>query len=165
MHEDEWGSAKLDMNAYLSRIGHPVTTPTMPSLQRAHVLAMPWNNLDMVLRRPVQLDIESVQEKLLIERRGGTCSEHTILFAAALTQLGYRVTGMSGRVQLGSTSVRPATHGLLRVAGADRVWLCDVGFGGSPLEPIELADGAESVQDDWHYRVTGLDRQRNGQWC
>jgi N-hydroxyarylamine O-acetyltransferase len=174
MSEDSWGGADLDLEAYLVRIEYrgdlAHTAETLRALQRAHVLSVPWDNLDMVLRRPVRLDVEGLQDKLVRQRRGGTCSEHTTLFAAALERLGFRPTGMSGRVQMGATKIRPATHGLLRVPVEDQVWLCDVGFGGSPLEPVELTDGAESKQDDWHYALAWeadrwvLRSRRGGEW-
>jgi N-hydroxyarylamine O-acetyltransferase len=174
MSEDSWGGADLDLEAYLARIGHDgdrtPTAATLQALQRAHVLSVPWDNLDMALRRPVRLDVEGLQDKLVRQRRGGTCSEHTTLFAAALERLGFHPTGMSGRVRMGVTRIRPATHGLVRVPVEGQVWLCDVGFGGSPLEPVELADGAESKQDDWRYRLTReadqwvLHSRRGGRW-
>ncbi|HEX6346749.1 arylamine N-acetyltransferase family protein [Umezawaea sp.] len=153
-----WGGAELDLDAYLARIGYDgdrtPTVGTLRGVQRAHVTSIAWENLDMVLARPVDLALPALQAKLVRGTRGGTCSEHTTLFAAALDALGFPLSGMQARVRLGATEVRPSTHNVLRVTADDRVWLCDVGFGSSPLEPVELADGAESAQGGWRYRLT-----------
>lgn len=61
----------------------------------------------------------------------------------------------------------PATHALLRVTTADeRVWLCDVGFGSGPLEPIELTprDG-EFTAGAWRFRLArGVDELGGELW-
>jgi N-hydroxyarylamine O-acetyltransferase len=153
-----WGGAELDLDAYLARIGYDgdiaPTYGTLRAVQRAHVTSISWENLDMVLARPVDLALPALQAKLVHGSRGGTCSEHTTLFAAALDRMGFAFSGMQGRVRMGSTEIRPSSHNVLRVVADDRVWLCDVGFGSSPLEPVELVDGVESAQGAWRYRLT-----------
>ncbi|MDT0449473.1 arylamine N-acetyltransferase family protein [Streptomyces hesseae] len=155
----DWSGDLLDLDAYLERIGyHGERAPTLDALrglQRAHVTSIPFENLDPVLGVPVLLDLASVQGKLVRGGRGGYCFEHVTLFAAALERLGFRFTAMSGRVTLGSPKILPATHALLAVTAADdeRLWLCDVGFGCGPLEPIELADGTEAEFDGWGFRL------------
>ncbi len=169
-----WGGAELDLDAYLARIGYDgdrsPTSETLRGVQRAHVTSIAWENLDMVLVRPVDLALPALQAKLVRGTRGGTCSEHTTLFAAALDRLGFPLSGMQGRVRLGSAEIRPSSHNVLRVTADDRVWLSDVGFGSSPLEPIALEDGAESAQGAWRYRLTRdepewiLHSWRDGGW-
>jgi N-hydroxyarylamine O-acetyltransferase len=153
-----WGGAELDLDAYLARIGYDgdraPTVEVLRGVQRAHVTSIPWENLDMVLARPVDLALPALQAKLVRGSRGGTCSEHTTLFAAALDRMGFTIGGMQGRVRLGSAEIRPSSHNVLRVVAGGRVWLSDVGFGSSPLEPVELVDGAESAQGAWRYRLT-----------
>jgi N-hydroxyarylamine O-acetyltransferase len=154
-----WNGDELDLHAYLRRIGFEgdpaPTEATLRSLHRAHVTAIPFENLDILLGRPILLDLPALQDKLVRRRRGGYCYEHTKLFAAALERLGFTLTGLHGRVSMGSGGIRPATHALLRVTAADsdRAWLCDVGFGRGPLEPLELVDGVEAVQDGWRFRL------------
>ncbi|MFI0449285.1 arylamine N-acetyltransferase [Actinomadura sp. 6N118] len=154
-----WNGGELDLDAYLARIGfggeRAPTLETLRALQRGHTTAFPFENLEIMLGRPILLDLEALQDKLVRRRRGGYCYEHTILFAAALERLGYGLTALSARTTLGAEGIRPATHAILRVTTADddRAWLCDVGFGRGPLEPIEFADGAEAVQDGWRFRL------------
>lgn len=159
MDDHDWGGDDLDLDAYLTKIGYGggrgPTAETLRALQRAHVTSIPFENLDALLGRPVLLDVPSLTDKLVRRGRGGYCYEHTMLFAAALERLGFTFTAFHGRVMMGETErLRPATHALLRVTtGEGEVWLCDVGFGGGPLEPIPFEDGALVSQDGWRFRL------------
>ncbi|MET8468471.1 arylamine N-acetyltransferase [Streptomyces sp. NPDC006422] len=152
-----WSSEQLDLDVYLARLGfegeRAPTLETLRGLQRAHVLGMRWDTIDSFLYREVRIDVPSVVDKLVRRGRGGYCYEHTVLFAAALEKLGFRFTAVSGRVQLGadSSAPRPATHAMLIVEVEGRRWLTDIGFGASPLEPIELVDGGTSEGGPWPY--------------
>lgn len=161
-----WGSAGLDLDAYLARIGYagPLepTAATLRALHRAHVLAIPFENADPAVGRPVALDLASLQDKLVRRRRGGYCYEQNLLFAAALERFGFTVTGQAARVRMGEARLRAASHALLRVDTGEGPWLADVGFGGSGLlEPMPLADGAEADQGGWRFR---LDRAAEREW-
>ena len=155
----QWGGAELDVAAYFARIGFAgpagPTAATLRALHAAHTTSVPFENLEPVLKRPVPLDVPSLQDKIVRTARGGYCYENVGLFAAALERLGFGVTGLHGRVSMGARgSIRPATHALLRVTTADdhRVWLCDVGFGAGPLAPLELVPGAVNT-GDWRFRL------------
>ncbi|WP_040688768.1 arylamine N-acetyltransferase family protein [Nocardia vinacea] len=155
-----WNGAELDLDAYLARIGYTgdrtPTPATLRALVYAHTTTIPFENLESILGRPVPLDLESLQDKLIRHRRGGYCYENVGLFAAALERLGFGVTGLSGRVTMGvSDGLRPATHALLRVTTGDddRVWICDVGFGSGPLAPYELVEGGEFTLGEWRFRL------------
>ena len=88
---------------YLARIGFGGTVEpnlaTLSAIHAAHVDAIPFEGFDPLLRRPVNLDLASVQEKLVDSRRGGYCFEQNVLFKAALEAIGFKVTGLSGRVR------------------------------------------------------------------
>ncbi|MBL1077892.1 arylamine N-acetyltransferase [Nocardia sp. 2] len=155
-----WNGEDLDLDAYLSRIGftgeRTPTLATLRALQYAHTTGLPFENLEILLGRGIPLDLESLQDKMIRRRRGGYCYENVGLFAAALERLGFGVTGLAGRVSMGATGLRPATHAVLRVTTSDddRAWLCDVGFGAGPLEPIELTpDRGEFALGAWRYRL------------
>jgi N-hydroxyarylamine O-acetyltransferase len=89
-----------------------------------------------VLGRTIELDLDSVQDKLVRRPRGGYCFEHNTLFAAVLERLGYAVTRLSARVN--PSRPGPRTHMTLRVVADGSPWLADVGFGASLLEPLSL---------------------------
>lgn len=154
-----WSGDALDLDGYLTRIGFTESTApteaTLRGLHRAHTTSLPFENLEIILGRPIPLDLPSLQDKVIHARRGGYCFEHATLFAAALEQLGFKFSALSGRVSLGADTPRPATHALLVVELDDeRKFLCDVGFGRGPLEPLELIDGVEVNQDGWKLRLS-----------
>ncbi|WP_329403360.1 arylamine N-acetyltransferase family protein [Streptomyces melanogenes] len=158
-----WSGDRLDLDAYLARTGYEgERTPTLDvlrALQRAHVTSIPFENGNAVLGKPVALDLETVQDRLVRGSRGGYCYEHVVLFASVLERLGFEFTALIGRVTLRNPKILPATHALIAVRPADddRLWLCDVGFGSGPLEPIEIADGVEVDLDGWKFRVERRD--------
>jgi N-hydroxyarylamine O-acetyltransferase len=145
----------IDLDAYFQRIGYAgVRTPTLETLRELHLLhaqTIPFENLTPLLKQPVNLDAESLERKLVHERRGGYCYELNGLFALALDALGFRVTRLGARVvyQGDVNSFPPRTHMLLRVDVSDESWIADVGFGGMVLTaPLRLA--VDVVQETPH---------------
>ena len=159
-------SDAIDLDAYLARIGHegPLTPTleTLRALHRAHATAIPFENLDILLGRPIRLDLASLQSKLVTARRGGYCFEQNTLFAAVLRRVGFRVTTLAARVRYTMTTLLPKTHMAIAVDLAPARYLADVGFGGHGLvEPLELVpDRAQQLATDW-YRVA-VDAEKQG---
>jgi N-hydroxyarylamine O-acetyltransferase len=148
-------SGPFALRPYLDRIG---VSPDagLAEVHRAHVTAIPFENLDSHQGLPVSLELDDLQRKLVDAGRGGYCFEHNLLFAAALDALGLRAEPMLARVRLGRPpgTPRPRTHLVHRVHAEDRVWLADVGFGnGTLLEPIPFGPGGEHEQSGWRFRV------------
>src|SRR5438552_5613549 len=125
------------LDAYLARIGYTgprePTPAVLEAVHLAHATHIPFENLDIQLGRPILLDLASLQAKLVHGRRGGYCFEQNTLFAAALEQLGFRVTRLAARVRIGATRLSPRTHMTLKVDVDEGSWLADVGFGGAGL--------------------------------
>jgi N-hydroxyarylamine O-acetyltransferase len=162
---DDWSVAKLDLDAYLDRLGLagealPATGQTLARLYLAHLAAIPFENLDILLGRGIRVDLESIQAKLVGARRGGYCFEHGQLFGAVLERLGFGVDRLQARVwRPDATSAR--THLTLRVAAGGQAWLSDVGFGSSPAGPISLTgSGGPRQVGAWTYDVVPGDRAR-----
>ncbi|MBK0374724.1 arylamine N-acetyltransferase [Streptomyces californicus] len=153
----------LDLDAYFARIGWTgeprPTLEVLRSVLRAHLLGIPFENLDPVLGSAPSLALDDLEAKLVRGRRGGYCYEHNTLFSAVLRQIGFAVTPLAARVVVGAApgDIRPRTHMLMRVdvAGEPHPYLADVGFGaiGSLLEPIELVEGAELFDTPRHHRL------------
>jgi len=149
----------VDVAAYTERIGF--TGELRPSaeclreLHLAHALHVPFENIEVLMRRPVPLDLESLWKKLVVDRRGGYCFEQNTLFAAVLEQLGFPVRRLAARVRMGATSaITSRCHMLLAVEAEGQRWLCDVGFGGDALlHPVEWLPGETSQQFAWKYRL------------
>ena len=130
------------------------TLETLRILHLAHVTHIPFENLDILLGRPILLDLESLWAKLIHGQRGGYCFEHNSLFAAVLESIGFRVTRLAARVRAGATEILPRTHMLLRVNVEGQNWLADVGFGGDGLlYPVPIKHGEVARHFGWQYRV------------
>jgi N-hydroxyarylamine O-acetyltransferase len=154
---EEWEIDRLDLDAYLHRIGHhgQLTAPgqTLTALHRAHIAAIPFENLDIVLGCGVSVDLPSVQAKLVDRRRGGYCYEHGVLFAAVLQRLGYTVDRLLARVGADKQRPRPRSHMTLHVQADGQQWLADVGFGAGLLEPLPWGDTGPHQQGGWTYQL------------
>ncbi len=92
----------MDHEAYLLRIGYQgslePSIETLRGLQRAHLFSVPFENLDIHLKREIRLDENAFFEKIVKHRRGGFCYELNGLFSRLLQQLGFQVTLLSARV-------------------------------------------------------------------
>jgi N-hydroxyarylamine O-acetyltransferase len=148
----------FDLAAYRARIGYmgPLapTRADLVGLHQMHATSIPFENLDILLGRPIRLDLASLQAKIVANRRGGYCFEHNTLFAAALESVGFVVTRLAARVRMGATRVAPRTHMLLKVSAEGADYVCDVGFGGeSLLGPLPLTPGIETAQYDRVFRL------------
>ena len=107
--------SSLDLDAYLDRVrwtgGLRPAFDTLAGLLLAHMVCIPFENFDVLLGRPIRLDLGPLQQKLVMNRRGGYCFEQTTLFAAVLERLGFRPLLHSARVIL--FSPRTGRKGLL----------------------------------------------------
>lgn len=153
------------LDAYLARIGlsrRPAPTPEgLEQVQRAHRLAIGFENLDVMLGRAIVLDLPAVWAKLG-GARGGYCFEHNALLGAMFDRLGLPNRPLLGRVWLGlggpgRDAAPPRTHTLRLVTVGGELWLADAGFGGSYVPPLPLVDGAEAATPDGaRHRLTRL---------
>jgi N-hydroxyarylamine O-acetyltransferase len=148
----------FDLDSYLKRIG--LTAPrradadTLKALQRAHLDAIPFENLEIQMGGAIRLDPETLQAKMVRRQRGGYCFEQNALFAMALRAIGFAPLTCEARVRQGAAGVvRPRTHMILLVPCEGRHWLTDVGFGGDGArEPVPLDIGSADP-DGWTFRV------------
>lgn len=177
-------AAAIDLDAYCARIGYAgprvATLDVLRDIHFAHSTMIPFENLDALAKRPIRLDMASLQKKLIAGRRGGYCFEVNALFVAALRAIGFEVTTLIGRVRW-KAPVEVETnrsHMLSVVDLPEGRFLVDIGFGGltmtrpvpfvmdraleTPHEPRRLmvhGDGYElqaKLVDDWVpiYRFT-----------
>lgn len=160
----------MEIDAYLRRIEHvgdlEPSESTLRSLHRAHMFAVPFENLDIGLGRKITCDESRFLNKIVNERRGGFCYEMNGAFAALLRELGFQVTLLSARVSGGDGSDGPEFDHLALRVELERDWLADVGFGDSFVEPLRLEPGLEQEQFGRRYRITtgdnGLYLEANG---
>ncbi|WP_425326460.1 arylamine N-acetyltransferase family protein [Sphingomonas oligophenolica] len=145
----------FDLDAYLARIGLPARVTLdaagLARLQLAHRLAIPFENLAVVLGRGIRIDSAAVFAKLVTARRGGYCFEQNRLFLDALDALGFDARPLLARVWLGVAddgAIPPLTHTLGLVTIDGDAWIADAGFGGSYSPPMRLIDGEEVAAPD-----------------
>jgi N-hydroxyarylamine O-acetyltransferase len=154
---------RFDLDGYCARVGYDgarrPTLETLQALQLRHTQAIAFENLDPLLRRPVRLDAESLQQKLVRDGRGGYCFEQNLLFGHALRALGFRVTGLGGRVLwYDEAAVTARTHMLLRVDLAGATYIADAGFGvQTPTTPLRLEPNAVQATPHEPYRLLRRD--------
>ena len=146
---------------YLQRLGYdappPPTLQTLQELQLRHVCAFAFESLSTLLHLPVPIDLPSVEQKVLLDGRGGYCYELNQMFLALLQELGFDARGITGRVVMGgpADAHTARTHRLSLVTLEGVRYITDVGFGGMvPSRPLLL--DSEAVQSTAHepYRLT-----------
>jgi len=153
----------MDISSYLRRIefDRPATLDweTLRGLQHAHLLTIPFENLDIGLKRPIHLDEQSLWDKIILARRGGFCYELNGLFAWLLKQVGFGVTYLEARDIHDDGTLGPAFDHLtlmVTIPGVPARWLVDVGWGDTFTEPLDIQARGEQLQGLRAYRLEDL---------
>lgn len=151
----------MNLNDYLARIGldrsQPPTLEGLTAVHRAHLLAIPYENLDVQLGRPLTIERPAIYDKIVTRRRGGWCYEMNGLLGWALGEMGFKVTRATGAVMreaMGDAS--NGNHLVLRVELPQGVWLADAGFGDGPIDPIRVVPGPFESHG-FSYNLTRID--------
>ncbi len=168
---------EANLDAYLRRINYAGSiAPTLETLQaihRLHPTHIPFENLNPLMELPVRLGLRDIEQKLLVERRGGYCFEHNLLLKAALESMDFAVTPIAAAVIIGDAGETelPLNHMLLIVDVGGQPYIADVGFGGStPTAPLRLKEDIEQETPHGRYRLLGgypkwrLEGQIAGEW-
>ena len=153
-----------DLDAYFARIGYTgpreATLTTLHAVLHAHVSSIPFENLDVLLGRGIDLDPAAIEQKLVHGKRGGYCFEQNTLLLHVLTALGYLVTPLSARVRLlrPREFTPPRTHLFLRVELDGVPWVADAGVGSASLTTcIRLDLASEQATAHEPRRITRED--------
>ena len=157
--EEEKGSVEriVDIARYLERIAYhgsrePIL-PTFQALHEAHLLAVPFENLDIFLGIAIVLDEPSLWTKIIEHHRGGFCYELNGLFALLLRALGFQVDLLSAAVARSTGGVGPEFDHLTLLVHLEQDWLVDVGFGESFRKPLRMQAGPTQQQNGESYRL------------
>lgn len=153
----------MNVAAYLQRINYDgptrPTPETLRELHRAHMLAVPFENLDIHLGREIVLEAERLYAKVVERRRGGFCYELNGAFAGLLRALGFEVEMLAAGVGRADGSFGPLFDHMALLVRLDEPWLVDVGFGEGFRDPLRLDVEGEQTQAFGAYRV-----RRDGEW-
>jgi N-hydroxyarylamine O-acetyltransferase len=139
--------------AYLARIGVPrppaLDAGALRDLHRAHLVAVPFENLSIHLGEPISLDQADLIDKIVGRGRGGFCYELNGAFAGLLEGLDARVSRVSARTYGNDGGLGPPFDHLalvVRLPDGTGPWLTDVGFGSHSTYPL-LADARAEQAD------------------
>ncbi|KAH7948123.1 arylamine N-acetyltransferase-like [Rhipicephalus sanguineus] len=153
-------------DAYLARLGvskkEPFTADldSLRTLIEAHLQRVTFENVDVLLGRPIALDVNSLFAKVVQRGRGGYCFELNSLFARLLQSLGYRLRLRMARVRWGLPPEAPITlqqHLVLIVDIPEGEHLVDVGFGAAnPYLPLPLNE-TQSTDHPYCLRQIGAE--------
>jgi N-hydroxyarylamine O-acetyltransferase len=150
-----------ELDHYFARIDYrgprAPTLPVLHALTAAHTRSIPFENIDVLLGRGVDISDDAVFEKLVLRRRGGYCFEQNGLFMRVLVALGFQVKPLSARVRLDRPrDFTPArTHMFLHVTVDGDAWFTDVGVGGASLtSAIRFEPGLEQPTPHEDRRIT-----------
>ena len=171
-------SEEANLDAYLKRINYAGSTaPTLETLEmvhRLHPAAIPFENLNPLMELPVRLQLSDLEQKLLVERRGGYCFEHNLLLKAVLENMDFPVTPLAAGVLWGREEgyEPPAlNHMVLMVDVGGVPYIADVGFGGPvATAPLRLKADTEQETPNGRYRLSGgypkwrLENESHGGW-
>jgi N-hydroxyarylamine O-acetyltransferase len=149
--------------AYLDRIEarrpEALDADALRALHRAHLLAVPFENLSIHLSEPITLDEDALLAKIVTGRRGGFCYELNGAFALLLNALGAEVTMVSARVYGDGSLGPPFDHLALvvRLPGGAGPWLADVGFGSHTVFPLLFSSRQEQRDPAGPFRLADAD--------
>lgn len=144
----------MNRKSYLERIGFKKTDvaadlENLKLLQRQHLLTVPFENLDIHWKRPIELDGRRFYKKIISEKRGGFCYELNGLFYELLEEIGFQSRIISARVSDGKGG-----HGaeydhlaIITRIGNDE-YLVDAGFGDFTAEPLKFVLDVEQKDDN-----------------
>jgi N-hydroxyarylamine O-acetyltransferase len=155
---------KYQIAQYLGRLnleyGLNKDTAFLKNIHKTHLFRIPFENLSIHNQEYISLDCEDIFRKIIIKNRGGFCYELNTLFYNLLTSLEYDTTIISARVFNDHGVPGPEFDHMALITETDgQKWLCDVGFGDSFIEPLELT--TDKIQNEkWRaYQITRPDKQ------
>jgi N-hydroxyarylamine O-acetyltransferase len=146
----------MDIKQYLSRFNatefQETNLENLTKLQQLHMYHIPFENLDVMHRRPIYLEKEQFYKKIVLNNRGGFCYELNGLFTWLLRKLGYHASVVAGTVSTPDGGwVKSDSHAAV-IVELNQPYLVDVGFGDSFRQPLTL-DGKEYRDVSGTYKV------------
>jgi arylamine N-acetyltransferase len=155
--------------AYLRRVGIdadaelPPTYGTLLALHRAHLDAVPYENLGIMLGRPPSVDPRASLARVGAEGRAGYCFHQNGALGTVLSELGFELSRRHGHVWTAEED-RAATSLNHLVLVADGLptddnpggrWWVDVGLGDAFRDPVAVLVGHHE-QSGFDYEITAV---------
>lgn len=151
-----------EIATYLSRIHLNDCTcdiEGLTKLQEHHLQNIPFENLDIVVGRKIELGYLHLYNKIIHKHRGGYCFELNTLYAELLRSLGFRLKPVLGRVWLSNPKNLPPRNHLAYLVELDgSTFVSDVGFGGLVSRiPLDINNSSLVPDKDGVIRILPLD--------
>ncbi len=151
----------MNINEYLTRIAYTqpvgINYQTLSGLQLAHMRTVPFENLDIGLRRKIELSEQALWQKIILQKRGGFCYELNGLFAWLLKEIGFEVRYLNARDyhEENDTFRIDFDHLVLMVLAPNEStrWLVDVGWGDTFTQPLDIDQEGWQEQGPRAYRL------------
>jgi N-hydroxyarylamine O-acetyltransferase len=127
-------------------------------LQTKHLHTIPYENLDVALKRGISFAIPDLFQKIIVQQRGGNCFELNILYSWLLRELGFSVTNRYAQFWRNMDANTPLEdvpmHQLLLVQLDGVPYISDVGVGAlAPCKPVPLIAHHEHREGNELYKI------------
>ncbi len=154
----------MNVEKYIERINYQgelqPTYECLCQLHKCHVMAIPFESMDVHFKTAIKLDLVSLFDKVIVENRGGFCYELNHLFYTLLTNVGFNCTMISSRVWNKESYGPEFDHMSLHVKLEEQEYLLDVGFGDLFIEPLKIE--CDIMQEDYfkNYKIEQLEDKK-----
>lgn len=112
-------------------------------MQQKHLETFSFNNIAVLLNKPLSLEIDDLIEKIVNKNLGGYCFEHNKLIHDVLLSLGFEVKISIARVLTNQNINSPRTHRITLLKHKGKEYLIDVGFGANtPTIPLNISSNS-----------------------
>lgn len=127
---------------------------TLRLLMQHYILNVPYENLDLALKKEFSVKLEDIYSKIVCSSRGGICYESNTLFAYMLQQLGFDVIMILAKVADTTYIGFDYPHLALLVTLNDDEYLVDVANGQNVREPMPLHnDTFIAIAENNEYKI------------
>ncbi len=150
----------MNANLYLERIGLSAadvshTYSFLKKLQQSHICAVPYENLDILNGKPIDLSQEALFEKIVTNHRGGYCFELGGAVAMLLGELGFATKCYLGRFLKGEKEIPVRRHRVVVTECQNKRYVIEVGIGiEAPRAPLLLEEGVEQACSNGTFRFS-----------
>ena len=159
---------KERVKLYFERIGLEMPEEIIPDadlLQKLTfhtIISVPYENTQLLTKKYVPCDVDSLFQRIVVEKKGGICHDVNGLFGWFLGELGYKV------VSVGTCSflekIKTHIHKTLVVTDVNGdEWLTEAAYAGfiNNKNPIRFIPGLEQTFGDETFRIEEID----GKFC
>jgi len=148
----------MNFNPYFKKLNidhKPPSLELVKALQKKHIATFSFNNIAVLLGKPISLGIEDIFEKIVRKNLGGYCFEHNALMYEVLKSLGFNVRILVAKVLNNQDVDSPRTHRITLLEWENEQYIVDVGFG-STTPPVVLNINNKEEEG---YKIVPLDNE------